>query len=457
VQYGGVHQHDVGHGDERCDARYNFCAPSGSKLSKLEVFFRFANQDLFTIADVATQDSGTVIARCREIASMSEVSGATLRTCLSPAMKRCYEVVGNWMTLAGMTHSVDAAGNLRGLRPGRVPGKRAFLMGSHLDTVSDAGAFDGILGVILAIAIVENVGSRSLPFDLEIIGFCEEEGVRFPPFVGSRALVGLLDELALAQADKAGISLAQALRDFGLDPAAIPSLALSNRPFGFLEFHIEQGPVLDAAAEAIGIVDSIVGQIRASFEFSGSANHAGTTPMHLRHDALTAAAQWISAVESVALAIPDLVATTGMIHAEPNISNVVPGRVSVSLDLRHADGEVRRQTFERVWQAATDIARQRAIKVSWTNPVMMETVQMDAALTCKLAASAPAGTRHMVSGAGHDAMILAPHIPSAMLFLRSPGGVSHHPDEDVLPQDVGLALSVGQRFIEALIAEYKSS
>ncbi len=319
-------------------------------------------------------------------------------------MERCNEVVAGWMKAAGLTVHIDATTNLFGRLPGVDPGKRLFLMGSHLDTVRNAGAFDGVLGVILALALVENL-NRPLPFDLEVIAFAGEEGVASPPFTGSRAFVGT------------------------------PSPA-----FGYLEVHIEQGPVLDHANEPIAVVEAIAGQTRALVTFKGSSNHAGTTPMSLRNDALVAASRWISTVDEIARATPDLVATVGQLDVRPNISNVIPGQVIASLDLRHPDDLIRQQAFDRC-RNATAI---------WSNPVSVNTVPLDAALTCKLEAACPQGTRRMISGAGHDAMILAPHIPSAMLFLRSPGGISHHPDESVLPEDIDLALAIGQRFLESL-------
>ena len=398
------------------------------------------NQDLFTIADVPKQDSQTVIARCRELASISDMSGGTFRPFLSPAMKRCYEVVGAWMKAAGMHVRIDAAGNLRAIRHG---GNRVLILGSHLDTVRDAGGFDGILGVILAIALVENL-DHPLPFDIEIIGFSEEEGVRFSiPFIGSRALVGTLDEQTVC-------TIAPAIREFGLDPAQIPAAKLTKLPLGFLEFHIEQGPILESAGESVGIVDAIAGQTRATVKFTGSANHAGTTPMHLRRDALAGAAQWISAVEFLASTTPHLVATNGKIELQPNVGNVIAAEVALSLDVRHSDDNVRENACAALRESGNQIAEQRKLKLSWTETLQQKSVPLDQSLTRALAAVAPAGTRRMTSGAGHDAMILAPYIPSAMLFLRSPGGISHHPAENVLPEDVDLALSIGRRFIESM-------
>jgi len=354
-----------------------------------------------------------------------------------------------------MAVSVDAAGNLRGTLAGADPGKRVFVMGSHLDTVRDAGAFDGILGVVLAIAIAGNYPLNRLPFDLEVIGFSEEEGVRFGvPFIGSRAVVGLLDEPTLNRTDAAGISMAQAIRDFGLDPSRLPDAAFRTTPLGFLEIHIEQGPVLDNAAEPVAIVEAIAGQTRASVKFIGSANHAGTTPMPLRRDSLAAAAQWIAAVEHIAQSTPGLVATNGKINVQPNASNVIAGEATLSLDVRHDKDEARNRACEDLRRAAAGIARQRGLEMAWTDLLNQAAVRMDGSLTKALSSVAPSA-RRMVSGAGHDAMILAPHIPSAMLFLRSPGGISHHPAESVLPGDVDLALEIGCRFIESIGIEYK--
>ena len=200
-----------------------------------------------------------------------------------------------------MTVHVDAIGNLRGLCPGTVPRSPRLLIGSHLDTVPNAGAFDGILGVVLGVAIVEELQGQHLPFAIEVIGFSEEEGVRFSkPFLGSLALVGKLDAETLARTDRNGISVADAIKAYGLDPAQLPSAALSHEAFAYLEFHIEQGPVLESEDASLGVVEALVGQTRMQLIFTGQANHAGTTPMHLRHDAMAAAAEWIVAVEDYA-------------------------------------------------------------------------------------------------------------------------------------------------------------
>ena len=402
-------------------------------------------------------DSQTVIARCRQLAAVSEMPHGTFRTFLSPAMKRCYEIVSEWMKNAGMAVRVDDAGNLRGLRAGVQPGKRTLVMGSHLDTVRDAGAFDGTLGVMMAIAVAESCKGSQVPFDIEVIGFSEEEGVRFGvPFIGSRALAGLLDEQTLQRSDSAGITIAQAIRNFGLEPRHIPAVAVGTA-LGYIEFHIEQGPVLEAAGEAVGIVESIAGQNHATVKFIGSANHAGTTPMRLRRDALTAAAEWIIVVERCARSTPGLVATTGKIDALPGVSNVIAAEVTLSLDVRHAADDARVGAYDAMRGAATEIAARRGLLLQWEDSLSLRTVRMDPMLTEELEGASPPGVRRMVSGAGHDAMIIAPHIPSTMLFLRTPGGISHHPAENVLPEDVELALQIGRRFVESLSARSSRS
>jgi allantoate deiminase len=421
---------------------------------KLEIAFGFADQDLFTIADVPEPGSQTVIARCRELAAISEIAGGTLRTFLSPAMKRCYEVVGDWMKHAGMPVKIDPAGNLRGILAGVEPGKCVLMMGSHLDTVRDAGAFDGILGVVMAIALAERFNGWRLPFDIEVIGFSEEEGVRFGvPFIGSKGLVGLLDEKMLARTDSEGITIAQAIRNFGLDPNTISKMR--TEAAAFLEFHIEQGPVLDSQGEAVGVVEAIAGQSRAAVKFTGSANHAGTTPMNLRRDALGGAASFILATEIIARTKDGLVATVGKIHAYPNAANVIPGEVTVSLDVRHADDGVRLGAYEHLRQTAAQIADAKRLALEWTDILEQKATRLHPFLISTLEAVSPRNIRRLVSGAGHDAMILAPHIPTAMLFLRSPGGISHHPAESVLPEDVDLALEIGKQFIESMSARYK--
>jgi allantoate deiminase len=401
-----------------------------------------------------TDRAARIISRCREIAACTEVPGEVTRLFLTPPMHEVHELLRDWMETAGMTVRVDAAGNLRGFWPGLVPGSPRLLIGSHLDTVPNAGAFDGILGVVLGVAIVEELRSELLPFAIEVIGFSEEEGVRFSkPFLGSLALVGKLDAETLTRTDRNGISVAEAIQAYGLDPVQLDAAALANETFAYLEFHIEQGPVLECEDISLGVVEALVGQTRMELTFTGQANHAGTTPMHLRHDAMTAAAEWIVAVEDYARSNNGLVATVGKVEAAPGAGNVIAGHVTASLDVRHADNSTREASIIAILQLAETAATRRGVHVISNMQLEQPAVPLDSHLTNLLhKATAQAGfpARRMTSGAGHDAMILAPTIPSAMLFLRSPGGLSHHPDEAVLAQDVEAALATAMEFLAQL-------
>jgi allantoate deiminase len=401
-----------------------------------------------------TNRAARIIARCREIADCTEVPGEITRLFLTPPMHDVHALLRDWMETAGMTVRIDAIGNLRGFWPGLVPGSPRLLIGSHLDTVPNAGAFDGILGVVLGVAIVEELHGDLLPFAIEVIGFSEEEGVRFnKPFIGSLALVGKLDADTLARPDRNGISVRQAIDDYGLDPAPLPAATLADEAFAYLEIHIEQGPVLESEDTALGTVEALVGQTRMELIFTGQANHAGTTPMHLRHDAIAAAAEWIVAVEDYAASHQPIVATVGRVEAAPGAGNVIAGQVTASLDLRHADDAARRTSVTAILQLAEKAAIKRGVHVTSAMQLEQSAVPLDPHLTavlCRAAAQAGYPTRRMTSGAGHDAMILAPTIPSAMLFLRSPGGLSHHPDETVLPQDVEAALATAMEFLAQL-------
>ncbi len=353
-----------------------------------------------------------------------------------------------------MSVHVDAAGNIRGCYAALQPGMPRLLIGSHLDTVPRAGAFDGVLGVVLAVALVNLLAGRRLKFQIEVVGFSEEEGVRFGvPFIGSRALVGTVDDELLSRRDEHDVSVQDAIRQFGLDPTRMVDARVNDDALGFLEFHIEQGPVLESLDFPLGVVDAIAGQSRLSFLFEGKANHAGTTPMNLRRDALAGAAEWLGKVESEAQATHGLVATVGRLQVLPGAGNVIAGTVHASLDVRHADDVIRKRAVDAFQKRANEIAARRGLSVSWEWQLNQASVAMDASLVEMLKHSVKqAGhpVHQMVSGAGHDAMILASRIPVAMLFLRSPGGISHHPDETVLVEDVAAALMTGKAFLEKL-------
>jgi allantoate deiminase len=401
--------------------------------------------------------AAVVIERCRALARHTETAGTITRTFLSEPMRGVHADVSAWMTAAGLRTSIDAAGNIRGLYPGATAQAPRLFIGSHLDTVPDAGAFDGILGVILAIALVDSLGGHRFPFAIEVVGFSEEEGVRFGvPFIGSRALAGTVDDDLLGRVDADGQSVADAIRQFGLDPAAIGDARYAAPTLGYLEFHIEQGPVLDHLGLSLGIVHAIAGQTRADVTFTGTSGHAGTTPMPARADALAAAAEWVLIVEREAHATPGLVATVGRLQARPGAANVIAGHCVTSLDVRHADNTALAEAVARLQESVYQMATRRGVEVAWHTRLSQSPVPMTPSLVDTLARAVQrSGTPmlQMSSGAGHDAMVMAAHMPAAMVFLRSPGGISHHPDEAVREEDVAAALSVGRHFLDALAEE----
>jgi allantoate deiminase len=395
-----------------------------------------------------------VIARCQKLASYSEDISSTRRTFLAAPLHDCHRELTRWVEPLGAQIRVDAAGNWRAYCPAEEAAAPRLLIGSHLDTVPNAGAFDGVLGVVLAVSLLEGLHGRRPPFGIEVVGFSEEEGLRFgAPFIGSRALVGRLDAELLSREDARGISMRKAIEDFGLDPMEIPKASLTDDTFGYLEFHIEQGPVLENLCRPLGVVDAIVGQSRLSLTFVGRADHAGTTPMNLRYDALAAAAEWITAVESRAQGTPGLVATVGNVEAEPGVTNVIAGESRVSLDVRHKEDDVRTRAVDDMIREAELIARRRGLSVRWSTQLIQPSVPMDPFLTgqCEKAIrNAGCEPHRMVSGAGHDAMVLAEKVPSAMIFLRSPGGISHNPKESVLVEDVAKAIEAGLHLLDQL-------
>lgn len=396
------------------------------------------------------------IAECRLIASMTDEPERITRLFLTPAVHQVHSHLRARMESLGMTVHVDAAGNLRGVwQPSNSLGKR-LIMGSHIDTIPNAGAFDGVFGVAMALEWVEIARDLKLPLAIEVIAFSEEEGVRFGiPFIGSRAVAGRFDHALLTSKDSDGVSLDAAIRAFGLNPDLIDEAVVDTNAAAFVEIHIEQGPVLEAESLSLAVVSAIVGQSRLTLEFTGQANHAGTTPMHLRHDAMAAAAEWIAAVESIALATNGLVATVGRVVVEPNAGNVVPGKVLVSLDVRHAHDAARCAALDKIIDSANAIVSHRGLALQRTDRLDQPAVPMDERVTSFLADAIEAtgmSPKHIPSGAGHDAMVMAARVPTAMLFVRSPGGISHHPAESVLAEDVEAALHVGGKFLQRLAA-----
>ena len=403
---------------------------------------------------------------CDRIAAHTDVPGTITRTFLSPATKAVHALLRDEMEALGMSVRTDSVGNVRGIYPAQTKVSSfakgggpasgfptpTLLTGSHIDTVPDAGRYDGVLGVALPLALIRSLDGEKLPYAIEIIAFSEEEGVRFKlPFLGSRALIGDFGAADLARTDADGISIAQAIRNFGLNPDDMADAALTPGTFAFFEAHIEQGPMLEALDLPLGVVSMIIGQSRLGLTFQGQANHAGTTPMSYRKDALAAAAQWITEVEAYPAIDPALLATVGFIQASPGAANVIPGEVTVSLDVRHPSDAVRLIAVSALVAKAEACAKSRGLNLTSVERGVQPSVPMDSALRQALAAAAAPWQPHeMPSGAGHDAMILAQKIPAAMLFLRTPGGLSHHPNEAVSTQDIEAAITTCLNCLTAL-------
>jgi len=401
-----------------------------------------------------------VVERLAALGQISDEPSRLTRLFAGPGMRRANELVGSWMEQAGMSVRQDAIGNLIGRHPG--DGAKTLLLGSHLDTVRDAGRFDGMLGVLLALACVDRCrqSNRALPFSLEVIAFADEEGVRYQSaYLGSRAVAGCFDPRDLARTDAAGVKMSDAIRAFGGDPARLESCRFNAEDLlGYVEAHIEQGPVLERANQAVGLVAAIAGQTRARIEFRGAAGHAGTVPMNLRRDALCAAAAFILEVEKRARQISGLIATVGQIAAEPHASNVIPGAVTLSLDARHQDDQVRQEACDHFRQSLNSIEQNRQIQCSW------QSIQETPSVPCSPELSdllRQAALKHqpeltaLASGAGHDAAIMARITPVAMLFVRCRAGLSHHPDESVRPDDILVALDVLFDFVSLMVQQHE--
>jgi allantoate deiminase len=408
--------------------------------------------------DLVAGSGADVLQRCRALAQVSEDNGRLTRPFASAAMARANALVGGWMVDAGGAVRSDQAGNLVGSWPGTDASAGTLLLGSHLDTVRDAGAFDGPLGVVVAIAALERLraAGTALPFAVDVLGFSDEEGLRFgTAYLGSRAVAGVFEPAVLELRDDAGISVAEALREFGADPDRIGAASRrGERLLGYLEVHIEQGPVLEQLGRPVGVVSAISGATRLAATFSGVAGHAGTVPMALRRDALAAAAEWVLAVESLARESNDgLLATVGMLHVRAGAPNVVPGAAAAMLDVRHADDARRELAVAALCARAVEIAAARRLEVSFETRLVTPAVQVDQSLSARLAdAIAARGVMptELASGAGHDAVMLARLTSVAMLFVRCAGGVSHHPAESVSAEDAEVAVGVVCDVLEAL-------
>ncbi len=391
----------------------------------------------------------TIMQRCETLAQFTETPGFLTRTFLSPPMRDVHQMMQAWMEQAGMLVHIDAVGNIIGRKVSKYKAAKVLILGSHLDTVKNAGKYDGMLGVLVGLAVAEALQENELPFHLDIIGFSEEEGVRFGvPFIGSKAVAGSFDKAMLELTDASDITVKEAIRAYGLNPRDIAKAAYKpEEVLGYLEVHIEQGPRLAADDQPLGIVTAIVGASRAKLSFTGQAGHAGTSPMNLRRDALSGAAEFILFVESYAKSVVDLVATVGRIEAKPGAGNVIAGQVEISLDVRHIQDTVRHKAIQDLKEKANMLTKQRGLELSWQDLMDQVAVPMSEEFINQLQTVNP-DLPLLSSGAGHDAMIMASLAPSVMVFIRSPNGISHHPDEIVFASDVAQGLEVLIGFIQ---------
>jgi allantoate deiminase len=388
-----------------------------------------------------------ILQRLNALATCTEQPGEITRRFLTPAHAESITLVRAWMEEVGLATQLDASGTLVGVRPGPTADAPALLLGSHIDTVRNAGRFDGCLGVAMAIEAAGALRHHTLPYTLEIRAFGDEEGVRFPvTLTGAKATAGQFNPSALDATDADGSTLRQALENFGLDPAALLAGACTARnAVAYLEVHIEQGPMLEAANTPLGIVTAINGAARFTVSVTGRAGHAGTVPMHARQDALAAASAMILAVRDTGRATPHLVATVGTISVGPGAINVIPGACSFTIDLRAPDDSVRATAEQIIRKTLQAIAEAEKVTVDLTKTHEAPATQCDDRLQTHVAQALAAHhlpTLHLPSGAGHDAMAIAALCPVAMLFVRCTGGISHHPDECVTEPDIQAALDV---------------
>ncbi len=392
-------------------------------------------------------------AMIEELGAISAEPGRLVRLFLTPEHRRAADLVARWMREAGLAVSEDVLGTVRG-RWGE--GKR-LLIGSHIDTVIDAGRYDGPLGVIAGILTAEHLvrSGKRLGFGLDVLAFGDEEGSRFPSTLSSSAAcAGAFDPAMLALTDRGGVSYADALKAYGKSPAEIPQAAYQRgEAAAYVEVHIEQGPVLEAENQPLGIVTGIVGANRLRVTVTGEAGHAGTVPMGLRHDALAGAAELVLAVERIALAHRDdrMVGTVGRIEAAPGATNVIPGRVVFTVDLRSMTDATRRAAITDIRAETFRLVEARGLEIELQPLYETTTTPCAPALQALFADSITAlGHKplHLPSGAGHDAMMMAKLCPSAMLFVRCRRGISHNPAEYASPADMGAAVAALIGFIE---------
>lgn len=398
-----------------------------------------------------------IMSRIDDLAALSESPDGLTRRYLTPEHRRANDLVGRWMRDAGMIARQDAVGNIVGRYEGVSEGLPAVMIGSHLDTVVMAGKFDGMLGVVTGIACVGELNrqARRLPFAVEVVGFADEEGARFQStYLGSRALAGRFELELLARRDTDGVSLAEAMTAFGLEPARIGDAALrAEDVLAYLELHIEQGPVLESEDLPVGVVTAISGANRLVVELTGEAGHAGTVPMSLRRDALAAAAECVLAVERVCSETPNLVGTVGWIDANPGATNVIPGTVRFAVDLRAAEDSRRTSALGEIEALFQSAATRRGIAIAIDKVHEAASVLCDAKISDIIAGAIERNgcrVHRLPSGAGHDAAAMADLTSVGMVFVRCEGGISHNPAENITTADA----EAGTRVLLQVLSDF---
>ena len=406
-----------------------------------------------------TQRAETILARINELATISDEPACIIRTFGTDAFQQGSGLIQQWMRENGLQTRVDAMGNVRGRLVSEHPTAKTFVIASHMDTVVNAGKFDGPLGIIMGLDVIENLiqSGKRLPFSLELIAFSDEEGVRFhTTYLGSNVVAGSFDTNLLAKKDESGVTLREVIQQMGGHVGQIPTEAIPPDDWvGYIEIHIEQGPVLYERNVPVAVVTGIAGQKRVEISFTGMAGHAGTVPMNMRQDALCAAAEFIGEVERFGNENNEnLVATVGKLTVVNGASNVIPGEVSCSLDVRSQNETVLTSAYQTLQAVCVAIGHKRSITVEWkliqaTAPVACDTALID--LLARSIGESGYEVIRLVSGAGHDGVPISQVSPVGMLFVRCFRGISHNPLENVELRDIAAAIQVADRFMSLLI------
>jgi allantoate deiminase len=397
-----------------------------------------------------------IVSRINRLGAISESPNNLTRIFLTAEHRTAAELIMTWMREAGMRAHLDGIGNVCGRYEGERPGLPCLMLGSHYDTVRDAGKWDGPLGLITAISCVAELNRRALrlPFAIEVTGFADEEGVRFAStLLGSRAVAGTFNERVLGSKDKSGISMREALVQFGLDPDHIGAAArIRSELLAYIELHIEQGPVLETRNVPVGVVTAIAGATRLAARLTGMAGHAGTVPMTMRYDALAGAAECISKIEELCLTDHGgLVGTVGYIHATPGATNVIPGQAHFTIDMRAPTDTHRKKAVSDIVRQIEVIAKRRKLQLQLDVTHENRTVPCAPWLKAQVAEAVAAEgypVFELPSGAGHDGMAMVDIADVGMIFVRCRGGISHHPDEHVDVADADVGARVLLRLIE---------